>query len=203
MRRSELESQDPAVFAEVAADAEIGELGILTADGWPRVVPLNFAAVGQTVYFHGSQAGEKYDSVQADPRCSFSMVKAYSLIPSQWVAPRHACSATHFFKSVEVRGRCELVDDPDEKASALQALMEKYQPEGGYDPIRADDPIYAKALEVVGVFRVSGSWTAKMKFGSNEPADHRRRWVDKLRDRGEPRDLATADMIAATLEATE
>ncbi len=55
MRRDELQSRDPALFAEVAAAAEVGELGLLRADGSPRVVPLNFAAVGEDVYFHGAR----------------------------------------------------------------------------------------------------------------------------------------------------
>ena len=87
------------------------------------------------------------------------------LITTDGTPPRYACPATHFCKSVEIRGRCDLVDDLAEKAEALQALMEKYQPEGGHDPIRASDPVYAKALAGVAVFRVSGAWTAKVKFG--------------------------------------
>jgi hypothetical protein len=142
LRRSELESKDAEIFAEVARDAEVGELGLVTADGTPRVVPLNFAAVGEAVYFHGGL---------------------------------------------------------DEKARALQALMEKYQPEGGFDEIRADDPIYSKALRGVAVFRVSGAWTAKVKFGVNEAEKHRRLWIEKLRERGEDRDLATALEIEKTL----
>lgn len=200
MRRNELESHDPAVFAEVARDAEFGELGLLTADGTPRVVPLNFAAVGDAVYFHGALEGEKWDCLQADPRCSFSMVKAYSLIPSDWTTPRYACPATHFYKSVELRGRCELADDLGEKARALQAIMEKYQPEGGFDEIRTDNPIYAKALRDVAVFRVTGTWTAGAKFGQNEAEHHRRNWIAKLRERGEGRDLATALEIEKALE---
>ena len=203
MRRNELQSDDPAVFAEVAAGAEVGELGLLTADGTPRVVPLNFAALGESVYFHGALDDKKWERLRADPRCSFSMVKAYSLIPSYWTAPSYACPATHFYKSVELRGRCEPVDDLDEKARALQALMVKYQPDGGHDPIRADDPIYDKALRGVAVFRVSGAWTAKVKFGQNEAPRHRRTWVEKLRERGEPRDLATAEEIEKTLESGE
>ena len=202
MRRDELSSTDAAVFDEVASAAEIGELGLITADGTPRVVPLNFAAVEGRVYFHGARDGEKWSRLRADPRCSFSMVKAYSLIPSHWTAPRYACPATHFYKSVEIRGRCEPVDDLEEKAAALQALMEKYQPEGGHDPIRAADPVYAKALAGVAVFRVSGAWTAKVKFGQNETPVRRRTWIEKLRERGEPRDLATALEIERTLEGT-
>lgn len=200
MRRNELQSTDPAVFAEVAAAAEVGELGLVTAAGTPRVVPLNFAAVGETVYFHGALDGEKYECIRDDGRCSFSMVEAYALVPSYWTAKKHACPATHFFKSVEIRGRCEIVDDPAEKATGLQALMEKYQPEGGFEAIAADKSMYVKSLAGVGVFRVRGTWTAKVKFGSNEPARVRRIWIEKLRERGAPRDLATANEIEKTLE---
>ena len=124
------------------------------------------------------------------------------LITTDGTPPRYACPATHFYKSVEIRGRCDLVDDLAEKAEALQALMEKYQPEGGHDPIRASDPVYAKALAGVAVFRVSGAWTAKVKFGQNETAQKRRIMIDKLRERAELRDLETADEIELTLEAT-
>lgn len=201
MRRDELRSTDPALFAELAVAVEVGELALVTADGSPRVIPLNFAAVGETVYFHGALAGEKFDLCRdGGAPCSFAVTRPYSLIPSTWTAPRYACPATHFFKSVEIRGRCGLVDDPAEKARALQALMEKYQPDGGFDPITADDPVYAKALAGVGVFRIRGDWTGKEKFGVNERAELRRRWVEKLRERGAPRDLETALEIEKTLE---
>jgi len=199
MHRHELARTDPAVFTEVAVDAQVGYLGLVTAEGDPRVVPLNFAAIEGVVYFHGALEGEKFERARDDGRCSFSMCKPYSLLPSHWTAAKHACSATQLFKSVEIRGRCNIVDDPAEKAVALQALMEKYQPEGGYEPIGADKRMYVKALERVGVFRVSGPWTAKVKFGSNEPVKVRRSWIEALRERGEPLDMATADEIEKTL----
>jgi hypothetical protein len=43
MRRSELESKDPADFAALMSTS-VGHLGIITPDGYPRVVPVNFAA---------------------------------------------------------------------------------------------------------------------------------------------------------------
>ena len=125
----------------------------------------------------------------------------HSMIPSYWTAPGHACPATHFFKSVEIKGRCTLVDDAAEKAVALQALMDKYQPEGGFAPVDPAETRYAKALAGVGVFRIDPeSWSGKVKFGQNEPARLRRRFVAELRKRGRPVDLLTADEIEKTLE---
>lgn len=200
MRRQELASDDPALFREAADRCEVGYLGLVTADGTPRVVPLNFAALDTTIYFHGALAGEKHALLEGGARVSFLMALPYSLIPSYWVAPEHACPATHYFKSVDARGACTVVDDLQEKARALQALMRKYQPEGKHRPIDADDPIYLKPLRGVGVFRIAvESWTGKVKFGVNEPERIRRVLIAGLRERGRPLDLATALEIERTL----
>jgi nitroimidazol reductase NimA-like FMN-containing flavoprotein (pyridoxamine 5'-phosphate oxidase superfamily) len=166
MRRQELACDDPALFREAADRCEVGYLGLVTADGTPRVVPLNFAALDTTIYFHGALAGEKHDLLRGG-----------------------------------ARGACTVVDDLQEKARALQALMRKYQPEGKHRPIDAADPIYLKPLRGVGVFRiVVESWTGKVKFGVNEPERIRRLLIAGLRERGRPLDLATALEIERTLD---
>ncbi len=204
MRRAELEANDPALFAEVARDCPVGYLTLVTADGQPRSVALNFAALGSDIVFHGALAGEKFELMRTRPRAGFTMVKEYSFIPSHWSAPEHACPATHFFKSVEIRGRGEVVEDVALKARALQALMEKMQPEGHYTPIDHRLPMYRGPLERVGVFRVvTEAWTGKSKFGQNEPAKLRRVFVEKLRERGGPMDLATALEIERSLGGPE
>ena len=203
MRRGELESRDPALFAEVARDCAVGYLTLVAADGQPRSIALNFAALDSDIVFHGALSGEKHDLLRLRPRAGFTMVKEYSFIPSHWSAPDHACPATHFFKSVEIRGRAEVIEDPALKARALQALMEKMQPEGQYVPLDADLPMYRGSLARVGVFRVvTESWTGKAKFGQNEPSRLRRAFVERLRERGTPVDLATALEIERTLGGT-
>jgi len=200
VRRTELESADLELFHNLAATCEVGYLSLVTAAGYPRAIALNFAAVGTTIYFHGALEGEKFELAGQSPRAGFSIVRPYSFIPSFWSAPRYACPATHFFKSVEIKGVCSLVDDPAEKALGLGALMDKHQPEGRFDPLDPDIPIHAKALAGVGVFRVvPDSWTGKVKFGQNEPENLRRILVEKLRERGGPMDEETAREIEATL----
>lgn len=200
MRREELSSSDPALFAEVARDCAVGYLSLVTTDGRPRSIALNFAALDGDIVFHGALAGEKFALMRAGPRAGFTMVKEYSFIPSHWSAPDHACPATHFFKSVEISGRAHMVEDPAHKARALQALMEKMQPEGRYVPLDAALPMYRGALQKVGVFRVeTEAWTGKSKFGQNEPARIRRLFIEKLRERGAPVDLLTAAEIEKSL----
>lgn len=200
MRRSELASTEVALFHELTSEVMVGYLGIVAAGGVPRSIALNFAALGQDIYFHGALGGEKYDLLQNDRPAGFTIVKEYSYIPSHWSVPRYACPATQFFKSLEIKGTCGLVGDLAEKARALQAMMEKHQPGGAYDRIDHTEPQYTKALENVGVYRVRcASWTGKVKFGQNEPEKLRRIFVERLRERRGPTDEATALEIEKTL----
>ncbi|MEF2967915.1 pyridoxamine 5'-phosphate oxidase family protein [Paenibacillus sp. M1] len=168
MRRKEFAVEDSQEIEEFLREMSFGFLGTVGPDGWSRVTPLNFAYDGQYFYFHGSLAGEKMKHLKHDPRVSFTLAKEYALIPSYFTDPKLACPASAYFKSVMVRGTVEHIHSPEEKAAALTLFMEKLQPEGGYDPIRADDPQYAGHLKAVSVFKiVPADMSAKFKFGQN------------------------------------
>lgn len=196
MRRDELLSQDPALFRVLAQECVEGYLSLVTESGFPRGLALNFAAMDQVVYFHGALAGEKFQLIQTEPKVGFSMVQPLSVLPSHWFSPAYACPATHLFRSVEIKGYCRQVNDLTEKARALQALMEKYQPEGGYQAITAGDTLYNKALDGVGIFRVDPeSWTGKVKLLQEDPDPSTLKIMEQLRDRGTETDLLTVRLM--------
>jgi nitroimidazol reductase NimA-like FMN-containing flavoprotein (pyridoxamine 5'-phosphate oxidase superfamily) len=200
MRRSDLAGTDPSEIARLAQTCEVGFLGINDPDGFPRVIPLNFVLIEEYIYFHGATEGEKFEALKTNPKVTFSYIEPYSLIPSHWLAKDYACPATIFFKSVYMRGVGSIVSDPHEKAIALQALMEKHQPEGRFRTIRSDDPMYTKAIAEVGIFRISPERvTTKFKLGQNESEKHRRHLIDRLRERGTELDIKTAAEIEGTL----
>ena len=196
MRRAELSSSDPELFQFLARHCQEGYLSLVTAAGFPRSLAVNFAAIGESIYYHGALAGEKFERISADSRVGFSMVQSLSFIPSSWSSPTFACPATQLFRSVEIKGHCHILEDPVEKGRGLQALMTKHQPEGGHIPIKGGETTYRKAIDEVGVFRVDpDSWTAKVKLMQNEQAKLVWEVVEHLRKRGEPIDLVTADLI--------
>ncbi len=189
MRRQKNASNDPALLAELASACEIGHLALVTPTGVPRSIALNFALRDNAIIFHGAQAGEKYDAISAGGPMGFTMARPYSVIPSYWISPKYASSTTHYFKSVEIRGECRIISGMQEKIAGLEALMEKYQPERGYEAISAEVPAYAKALEHVGVFRLDiKSWTGKVSFGQGKPEKLLLGFIDQLRMRGEGMD---------------
>ncbi|MBB6675639.1 pyridoxamine 5'-phosphate oxidase family protein [Cohnella nanjingensis] len=198
MRRKEFQVED-----EQACEAFLGERddGVLTfrgEDGWPKAVPLNYAYADGAVYFHGSKKGEKMSGLAADPRAEFVVFQAHAFIPSHFSDPYLACPATVYFRSVRIRGTVAQVEDPEEKATALAALLAKMQPEGGHAPIRADDPKYASSLRGVSVLRLDAlEMSGKFKFGQNLKDKMRGKVIEGLEERNREGDSETVAFMRA------
>ncbi|WP_308635588.1 pyridoxamine 5'-phosphate oxidase family protein [Paenibacillus silvisoli] len=199
MRRREFEMNDVENREEIESflqEMSFGFLGTVTPDGEPGMTPLNFVYTGGSVYFHGSRIGEKMTQLKANERVTFMAAKEYAIIPSYFTDPLMACPATAFFKSVRIAGRATVVDDPHEKAAALEALMRKLQPEGGYKTIDADDPDYVPRLKGVAVVRIDADRiTGKFKFGQNAKPDMIAAITDGLANRGLPQDAETIELM--------
>ncbi|MBI2420149.1 MAG: pyridoxamine 5'-phosphate oxidase family protein [Ignavibacteriales bacterium] len=196
MRRSEFTVTDKEEFNALANEITVGTLGIMTAGGYPRVVPLNFVFTMEALYFHGADAGEKFEEFLKSPMVTFCIFKEYSLIPSYWVARDYACPATAFFKSALIKGTGSIVPDVIEKAKVLQALMEKYQPEGNYKPITAEESLYKKALEEVAIYKITpGTIDMKFKFGQQYSETKKLSLIEKLEARNIGIDAETAQEI--------
>lgn len=200
IRRTDYETKEREQMEKLLSEATHGYLGLTAPDGWPRVVPLNFVTLDGKLYFHGATEGEKMDSIAADDRVSFVVVEDFSFVPSYFRDPKFACPATQYYKAVSIRGRARIVGDAVEKAKALQALMEKLQPEGGYIPITADEKMYRKSLRTTAVIAIEiEHMTGKFKFGQNLPTSKREDVAERLSARGCPVDHRTvAEMRASS-----
>ncbi len=204
MRRLEHSTDDLIEIDEVLNQVQIGHLGIITENNYPRIVPLNYVWVDGAVYFHGALDGEKFQSFHKSPRVSFSAIIPYAMIPSYWSGKEYACPATSYFKSVQINGVIKIVDDLSDKAKYLNTIMIKYQPEGGYKEITSEDPLYKKSLIEVGVFKVvPEKITMKSKFGQNISREKRLGLIDKLIERNLSMDHETAHQIRKTLSQEE
>lgn len=192
MRRKEFEVDDTTEITNFLHEMSFGFLGTIGQDGYSRVTPLNFAYGNEVFYFHGSLAGEKMKHLKQNDKVSFTVAKEFSLIPSYFSDPVLACPATSYFKCVMVCGTAVIVDDVQEKAHAFTLFMNKLQPEGGYEPIDANDPRYIGQLKAVSVFKlIPERLTAKFKFGQNLSDKARNELIDALQQRNEGDDPRT------------
>lgn len=193
MRRKDFEELDIRPIEQVLDAAPHGFLSFVRPDGTPGIVAVNFVRVGPVIYFHGSSEGEKMRSLAANPQVALMVAGAMSLVPSYFTSSELACPASQFYRAVVVRGSARIVRDLAEKATALQALMEKLQPEGGHAPIRATDSRYRKQLVTTAVVALSMEGvSAKFKLGQNLPRAKRASIARKLAERGRPGDVETA-----------
>jgi nitroimidazol reductase NimA-like FMN-containing flavoprotein (pyridoxamine 5'-phosphate oxidase superfamily) len=193
MRRRKFGPDDVSVYNQIVTEAEVGYLGILTNDGYPRVIPLDFVAIVAKIYFHGAVKGEKYSLLSKKPKVTFSVNLPLSVIPSNWI---DAKGASHLFKSVLIKGKGSVVEDSNEKCLALQKLMEKYQPEGGYPEVKPKEKFYQKILPVTAVFRIDAdSIDTYVKLPTDKPEELQRELIKKLRSRGTDIDFITANEI--------
>jgi uncharacterized protein len=201
MRRRVFESSDEAVLEQLMKEVPIGELGIVDAEGYPRIVPVNFAFLDGAVYFHGALAGEKHALLSQRPRATFMVYRAYSSIPSTvWSTDGSGCPASICYRSAHVRGRGSIVEDVGEKALALQRLMEKDQPEGGYRHFVEDAGWYEASLRGVGVFKVEAeSISVKNKFVQHKSREDQLKLLAFLEARALPVDLETARIVRGQL----
>lgn len=200
MRKSEYASGDHHDFEFLVTNALVGYLGILTQDGYPRVIPMNFAADGKIIYFHGATFGEKHEALKSGPKVTFSIDIPYSVIPSHWTSKISAGAATMLYKSTLIKGRCRIVDDVDKKVHALQLITNKYQPDGGYRPITADEPTYNPLLKNTAVFRIDADHIdIKVNFRQRKNPDYKKKIIRKLEERSQGPDLATAEILRKLL----
>jgi nitroimidazol reductase NimA-like FMN-containing flavoprotein (pyridoxamine 5'-phosphate oxidase superfamily) len=200
MRRKEFAASDKSQIEEVLKSAEIGHLAFNGPDGWPRLTALNYAYDGRIVW-HGAVAGERFECLKKDPRVTFFAVSLQTYLPSHFLYEENASGASVAFKSVAVRGRCRLIDDPEKKCAILNLLMEKYQPEGRYRRLTPEDEMYKKILGATGAFAlIPEEMTGKFKLVQQKSEEDRRQIAAKLRERGNPPDLLVAEEMMKSLE---
>jgi nitroimidazol reductase NimA-like FMN-containing flavoprotein (pyridoxamine 5'-phosphate oxidase superfamily) len=186
------ESEGRALFAR----APVIHLATTDEQNGPILRTLHAVLDGDGLYFHGAPVGEKLQGLGRAAVVSAEEVVAS--IPSFFVDPERACPATTYYVSAQAHGPIEEVTDLDTKARVLERLMTKYQPEGGYTPIDARDPLYKKAIAGLLVARVRlDHIDCKTKLGQNRTPAQRTRILECLWERGRPEDVrAIATLVA-------
>ena len=93
-------------------------------DGSPYGLPLSLVRKDkETFYFHCADEGEKIDCLRNNPVVSLSAVSKCSPLFEE-----EKLNYTEHYRSAVALGRCEWVEDKDEKIEALRLLCERFLP---------------------------------------------------------------------------
>ena len=190
----------PDEVARFVASQELGRLITVGEGGMPHVGLYPFVSDGLSVDLHLVREDELALDLAVRPRCLFEVDEVLGVIPSYWVSSEYGGSATAYHRTVIFECHGTVVADPTAVVDQQARMLARYQPEGGFRPLNAADPLYRGALEKLAAVRLHVQRTrVKFKLGQNRPPESRRRIIDELRKRGRPADGRAADALEWTL----
>ena len=130
----------------------------------------DFAGSSQAIYMHSHHRGEKLDNLKRNPKVGFEADREVCFLPSYYFHPTDASFADTLYISVVIKGKASIVTDNREKAFAMNAMMQKYQAEGGYTPLAEGmksiqhlTVIKINPESITGKYKIGQEWTAKYK----------------------------------------
>lgn len=158
----------------------VGRIASIDKNGYPQIIPMNFVFLNDVIYMHSHTRGEKLDNIKQNQKVGFEVDRELEFLPSYFEDPKDASLADTLYISVVIKGTGSIVEGLEEKTLALNGLMKKYQPEGGYEPINSS----MEVLDEVAIIKVvPDSIRGKYKIGQNLHKDDRIKLARKILER--------------------
>ena len=187
-----LEIKSKAKIIEFLSSQQTGRIASVDTNGFPQIIPMNFVFINDAVYMHSHIRGEKLDNIKRNQKVGFEVDKSLEFLPSYFSDPADASLADTLYVSVIIKGNASIVSDKKEKTTALNGLMKKYQPEGGYEPIKPEMNVLD---EVVVIKIVPKSLRGKYKIGQNMDMKSRIDLAKQILERNTPTAKETLDIM--------
>ena len=126
-------------------------------DGQPFVIPTSYGRHGDSLYIHGSAASRMLRQMKNEISVCITVTLLDGLVLARSIF-NHSMN----YRSVVILGKATLVDDPEEKLSALRTLSEHILPDRWDDARQPDE----KELKATSVLRVPiEEFSAKVRTG--------------------------------------
>ena len=187
-----LEIKSKERIIEFLSSQQTGRVSSIDENGYPQIIPMNFVFINEVIYMHSHIRGEKLDNIRRNQKVGFEVDKSLEFLPSYFSDPTDASLADTLYISVVMKGNGSIISDKEEKTIALNELLKKYQPEGGYEPIKPDMDVL-KEVEVIKI--VPESLKGKYKIGQNMDMKSRIDLARQILERNSPTAKETLDIM--------
>jgi nitroimidazol reductase NimA-like FMN-containing flavoprotein (pyridoxamine 5'-phosphate oxidase superfamily) len=144
-RKRERGSYDRRTIDAILDEALLAHLGIADEHGQPFVIPTLHARSGDVVYLHGSTASRTLRALDAGAPVCLTVSLLDGLVLAR-AAMHHSAN----YRSAMLLGNARLVDSPQEKLAALEAIVEHIVP-GRWAEARTPDENELKATAVLAL----------------------------------------------------
>jgi len=165
-RSRERAAYDRELVHAILDEGYVCHLGFIR-DGAPVVLPTLYARSGERLYVHGSTGSRPLRGAAGDPGLPVCLTVTHV---DGLVLAKSAFHHSINYRSVVVHGTAHQVTDPEERALALDAIVEQAVPGRAADSRRAN----AKELAATAVIRLDlREVSAKLRTGgpNDEPED--------------------------------
>ena len=127
MRRKDREIKEKVEIEAILKEAMVCRIGL--SDGnVPYIVPMNFGYRNNSIYLHSAKEGKKINILKNNNNICFEVDIRTKLkkseVPCKWGMK---------FSSVIGFGKAIFLDQPTEKAIALNTIMEKYSNQSSFE----------------------------------------------------------------------
>jgi len=187
-----LEIKSKEKIIEFLSSQQTGRISSIDENGYPQIIPMNFVFINDVVYMHSHIKGEKLENIKRNQKVGFEVDKSLEFLPSYFSDPTDASLADTLYISVVIKGNASIILDKEEKTTALNGLMKKYQPEGGYEPIKPEMDVLD---EVVVIKIVPESLRGKYKIGQHMDRKLRVNLAKQIMERNSPTAKETLDIM--------
>ena len=187
-----LEIKSKEKIIEFLSSQQTGRISSIDENGYPQIIPMNFVFINDVVYMHSHIKGEKLENIKRNQKVGFEVDKSLEFLPSYFSDPTDASLADTLYISVVIKGNASIISDKEEKTIALNGLMKKYQPEGGYEPIKPDMDVLDE-VEVIKI--VPESLRGKYKIGQHMDRKSRIDLAKQILERNSPTAKETLDIM--------
>ena len=190
-----IKSKDKII--EFLNQQQTGRIASVDDNGFPQIIPMNFVFLQGAVYMHSHIKGEKIDNIKRNSKVGFEVDKSLEFLPSYFSDPDDASLADTLYISVVIKGEASVVEDRYEKVLALNGLMRKYQPEGGYQPMTPD----MEVLEYTAVIKVNPKeMNGKYKIGQDMSKKDKTDLANKILKRNTSSAPETLEIMGFSIE---
>lgn len=99
------------------------QVAMVDPAGMPYLIPMNFGFANDTIYLHSAQKGKKIDILKRHPDVCINFTTDHEL---RYQSEQVACSWSMKYRSVLCYGKVRFLNDPEQKVSALNIIMNNY-----------------------------------------------------------------------------
>ena len=135
---------DSETINSILDEAFVCHIGFVV-DGQPYVIPTGFARIDNDLYIHGSSASRMLRSLAEGVQVCVTVTLVDGL-----VLARSAFHHSMNYRSVVILGKATLIEEPQEKGRAMEALTEHIVP-GRWKDVRWPTELELKATSVLKV----------------------------------------------------